>query len=78
MLRDGDFGCPWDLKQTIASLAPYTLEETYEVIDAIEKQDMVELDELGDLLFQVIFMRRLPRKKGHLTSMMLQERLPAN
>ena len=65
MLRDGDFGCPWDLKQTIASLAPYTLEETYEVIDAIEKQDMVELeDELGDLLFQVIFYAQIASEEG--------------
>ena len=65
MLRDGDFGCPWDLKQSIASLAPYTLEETYEVIDAIEKQDMVELeDELGDLLFQVIFYAQIASEEG--------------
>ena len=56
MLRDKNFGCPWDLEQTIPSLTPYTIEEVYEVIDAIDKNDMDELvDELGDLLFQVVF-----------------------
>lgn len=56
MLRDGAHGCPWDLEQTIASLAAYTLEEVYEVVDAIEKNDMAQLtEELGDLLFQVVF-----------------------
>ena len=56
MLRHKDYGCPWDLEQTLESLMPHTIEETYEVIDAIEKKDMSELvDELGDLLFQVIF-----------------------
>ncbi len=65
MLRDGQFGCPWDLKQTIQSLAPYTLEEAYEVVDAIEKQDMLELeDELGDLLFQVIFYAQIAAENG--------------
>jgi ATP diphosphatase len=56
MLRDKNFGCPWDLEQTISSLTPHTIEEVYEVIDAIDKNDMDELaDELGDLLFQVVF-----------------------
>lgn len=56
MLRDRESGCPWDLEQTIASLAPYTLEEVYEVVDAIENADMPQLrEELGDLLFQVVF-----------------------
>jgi len=56
MLRDKNYGCPWDLEQSISSLASYTLEEVYEVMDAIENGDMVELeDELGDLLFQVVF-----------------------
>ena len=65
MLRDPDFGCPWDLEQSIASLAPYTLEEVYEVVDAIEKQDMVELeDELGDLLFQVVFYAQIASEEG--------------
>lgn len=66
MLRDGEAGCPWDLKQTIASLVPYTLEEVYEVVDAIEKNDMVDLeDELGDLLFQVVFYAQLASEEGH-------------
>ena len=66
MLRDGEFGCPWDLKQTIASLVPYTLEEVYEVVDAIEQGDMVELeDELGDLLFQVVFYAQIASEQGH-------------
>ena len=66
MLRDGKAGCPWDLKQTIASLVPYTLEEVYEVVDAIEKGDMVDLeDELGDLLFQVVFYAQIASEEGH-------------
>ena len=65
MLRDREFGCPWDLEQSIASLVPYTLEEVYEVVDAIEKQDMAELeDELGDLLFQVVFYAQLAGEAG--------------
>lgn len=65
MLRDKKYGCPWDLKQTIESLAPYTLEEVYEVADAIENNDMVELeDELGDLLFQVIFYAQIASEQG--------------
>ena len=56
MLRDREFGCPWDLEQSFHSLIPYTLEEVYEVVDALEQNDMHGLeDELGDLLFQVIF-----------------------
>ena len=55
-LRDPQIGCSWDRKQTFATIAPYTLEETYEVLDAIERQDYADLrDELGDLLFQVVF-----------------------
>lgn len=65
MLRDQQAGCPWDLEQTIASLAPYTIEEVYEVVDAIEKNDMVDLeDELGDLLFQVIFYAQIASEEG--------------
>ena len=53
-LRDPETGCPWDVAQDFASIAPYTIEEAYEVADAIERQDMADLrDELGDLLFQV-------------------------
>jgi MazG family protein len=55
-LRDGERGCPWDLEQTFRTIAPYTIEEAYEVADAIERDDMAALkDELGDLLFQTIF-----------------------
>ncbi|MDQ7018822.1 MAG: nucleoside triphosphate pyrophosphohydrolase [Robiginitomaculum sp.] len=55
-LRDPETGCPWDVKQDFATIAPYTIEEAYEVADAIERQDMNDLrDELGDLLFQVVF-----------------------
>jgi MazG family protein len=54
-LRDPEHGCPWDLKQTFRSILPYTLEEAYEVAEAIENDDMAELrEELGDLLFQVV------------------------
>lgn len=66
MLRDRQSGCPWDLEQSISSLVPYTLEEVYEVVDAIEKNDMVELeDELGDLLFQVVFYAQIAMENGH-------------
>jgi ATP diphosphatase len=55
-LRDPDNGCPWDIKQTFESIAAYTVEEAYEVADAIERNDMADLkNELGDLLFQVVF-----------------------
>ena len=65
MLRDEKHGCPWDLEQTIKSLLPYTLEEVYEVADAIENDDLVELeDELGDLLFQVIFYAQIANEQG--------------
>ena len=53
-LRDPEHGCPWDLKQDFASIVPHTLEEAYEVADAIERHDWPHLeDELGDLLFQI-------------------------
>ncbi len=59
-LRDPETGCPWDLQQNAVSLAPFTLEEAYEVVDAIERQDQEHLpEELGDLLFQVIFHSQL-------------------
>lgn len=55
-LRNPDSGCPWDIKQTFETIAAYTVEEAYEVADAIERKDMAELkNELGDLLFQVVF-----------------------
>lgn len=66
MLRDPEYGCPWDLEQSISSLVPFTIEEVYEVVDAIERNDMVDLeDELGDLLFQVVFYAQLASEQGH-------------
>jgi MazG family protein len=64
-LRDPARGCPWDLKQTFATIAPYTIEEAYEVADAIERHALDELEaELGDLLFQVVFHARLAEEAG--------------
>jgi len=64
-LRDPDSGCPWDLQQDFASIAPHTLEEVYEVIDAIEQGNMTHLQaELGDLLFQIVFYARLAQEQG--------------
>jgi MazG family protein len=64
-LRDPQSGCPWDVKQDFASIAPYTIEEAYEVADAIERGDPVKLrDELGDLLFQVVFHAQMARERG--------------
>lgn len=63
-LRNPDGGCPWDLEQDFASIAPYTIEEAYEVADAIGRGDMTELrDELGDLLLQVVFHARMAEEK---------------
>jgi nucleoside triphosphate diphosphatase len=64
-LRDPHGGCPWDLEQNFASIAPYTIEEAYEVAEAIEKGDRAALkDELGDLLFQVVFHARMAEEEG--------------
>jgi MazG family protein len=64
-LRARDGGCPWDVEQTFATIAPYTVEEAYEVADAIERGDLADLkDELGDLLFQVIFHARMAEEEG--------------
>lgn len=64
-LRDRERGCPWDLQQSFATIAPYTIEEAYEVADAIERNDLHALrDELGDLLFQVVFHSQLAREQG--------------
>jgi MazG family protein len=64
-LRDPENGCPWDREQDFASIAPYTIEEAYEVADAIERGDMSELrDELGDLLFQVVFYAQMAKEQG--------------
>mgnify|MGYP001759714969 FL=1 len=64
-LRDPQNGCPWDLKQSYATIVPYTLEEAYEVADAIERGDFDHLrEELGDLLFQVVYYAQLAREEG--------------
>jgi ATP diphosphatase len=64
-LRTPGTGCPWDLEQTFASITPYTLEEAYEVVDAIERGDLADLrDELGDLLLQVVFHARMAEEQG--------------
>jgi len=64
-LRDPEHGCPWDLEQTFATIAPFTIEEAYEVADAIEGGDREQLrDELGDLLFQVVFHARMAQERG--------------
>lgn len=65
MLRDPEHGCPWDLKQDFASIAPHTIEEAYEVADTIEKQDFPALKkELGDLLFQTVFYSQLGKEQA--------------
>ena len=64
-LRDPQRGCPWDIEQTFASIAPYTIEEAFEVADAIERKDSDALrQELGDLLFQVVFHARMAQEQG--------------
>ncbi len=64
-LRDPETGCPWDVEQDFRSIAPYTLEEVYEVLDAIEREDADDLrEELGDLLLQVIFHSRMAEEEG--------------
>ena len=64
-LRDKAAGCPWDLQQDFSTIAPYTLEEAYEVADAIAREDMPALqDELGDLLFQVVYHAQLAEEAG--------------
>lgn len=64
-LRDPETGCPWDREQSFASIAPYTIEEAYEVAGSIEDEDWAALkDELGDLLFQVVFHARMAEERG--------------
>ncbi|MHA2876657.1 nucleoside triphosphate pyrophosphohydrolase [Vibrio campbellii] len=64
-LRDPESGCPWDLKQTFDTIVPHTIEETYEVVDAIQNRDWPNLqEELGDLLFQVIFYSQMAKEQG--------------
>lgn len=65
-LRDPNTGCPWDIEQDFSTIAPYTIEEAYEVADAIEREDYDGLkDELGDLLFQVVFHAQMANEAGH-------------
>ena len=67
-LRDPDTGCPWDLEQTFATIAPYTLEEAHEVADAIDRQAWDDLKgELGDLLFQTVYHSQMAAEAGHFT-----------
>ena len=64
-LRDPETGCPWDLQQTFVSILPYTLEEVYEVADAIDEQDFVQLkNELGDLLLQIVYYTQLAAEQN--------------
>ena len=64
-LRDPDRGCPWDVEQTFESIAPYTIEEAYEVADAIDRGDPADLrSELGDLLLQVVYHARMAEEQG--------------
>jgi nucleoside triphosphate diphosphatase len=68
-LRTPKTGCPWDLEQTFDSIAPYTIEEAYEVADAIARHDMPDLrEELGDLLLQIIYHSRIAEEAGHFTA----------
>ncbi len=65
-LRDPQEGCPWDVKQTFATIAPYTIEEAYEVADAIERGDIQDIKgELGDLLLQIVFHAQIAAEGGH-------------
>ena len=65
-LRDAEMGCDWDKAQTFATIAPYTIEEAYEVADAIARNDLADLrDELGDVLLQVVFHARIAEEAGH-------------
>ena len=65
-LRDPKTGCPWDIEQTFQTIAPYTIEQAYEVADAIERQDWPELEgELGDLLLQSVYHTAIGEEAGH-------------
>lgn len=77
-LRDPETGCAWDLEQTFSSIAPYTVEEAYEVADAIERGDMGDLrDELGDLLLQVVFHSQMAAEQDAFTFNDVAERIVA-
>jgi len=75
-LRDPEAGCPWDLAQDYRSIAPCTIEEAYEVVDAIERGDMDDLcDELGDLLFQVVFYAQIAKEEGRFDFAQVAEKI---
>ena len=77
-LRDPVAGCPWDVEQTFATIAPYTIEEAYEVADAIQRGSMPALrEELGDLLFQVVFHARMAEERSEFTFVDVVESLSA-
>lgn len=77
-LRDKERGCPWDVEQTFATIAPYTIEEAYEVADAIQRGDMGALkEELGDLLFQVVFHAQMADEAGDFDFVAVAEALTA-
>ena len=72
-LRTPETGCPWDLAQNFSTIAPYTLEEAYEVADAIARDDLADLrEELGDLLLQVVFHARMAQEQGSLAHSALE------
>ena len=76
-LRTPGTGCPWDLEQDFRTIAPYTIEEAYEVADAIERGDLVDLkDELGDLLLQVVFHARMAEEAAPSRSATWSRRSP--
>ena len=65
MLRDPEHGCPWDRQQSFNSIVPYTIEEVYEVVDAIDRQDFSQLkDELGDLLLQIVYYAQIAKEQN--------------
>jgi len=77
-LRDPEGGCPWDLEQDFSSIAPYTIEEAYEVADAIARGDMGDLeDELGDLLLQVVYHAQMAKEAGRFDFETVAERIAA-
>jgi ATP diphosphatase len=77
-LRDRETGCPWDVEQTFATIAPYTIEEAYEVADAIEREAWGELEgELGDLLLQVAYHGQIAAEAGHFTTEDVASRVTA-
>lgn len=77
-LRDPENGCPWDKEQTFATIAPYTLEETYEVLDAIAREDFDDLAVNWAICCSVVFYAQMAQKKGALTLMIFAPRSAIN